>query len=250
LSSIAASTGWGIGRRAWRPAIWPRCWPVATGASVRPGGRPPLRCDQAPGAAAGGVGADRAEGRGGEDAPLADDRSPRCHHLARHPGHDPPAHAGRPGRRPGRGRARAGLPRGGRPPQDRPGPGGGGSRAPAEQPGGQATPGADRRSARHAQQARAALSGAAARIRPAAAADQPPRPRAPVDCRRPDRRLTVELDSYTYHRSRHAWEQDRRREREAYARGDEFRRYTYGDVFERPEPMLAELRALLARGPL
>jgi very-short-patch-repair endonuclease len=71
-----------------------------------------------------------------------------------------------------------------------------------------------------------------------------------VDCRWPDRRLTVELDSYTYHRSRHAWEEDRRREREAYARGDEFRRYTYGDVFERPARMLAELGALLTTGPL
>jgi hypothetical protein len=48
-----------------------------------------------------------------------------------------------------------------------------------------------------------------------------------------------------YHQSRHAWEQDRRREREAHARGDDFRRYTYGDVFEAPEQMLAELRALL-----
>jgi hypothetical protein len=66
-----------------------------------------------------------------------------------------------------------------------------------------------------------------------------------VDCRWPDRRLTVELDSYRYHHSRHAWEQDRRREREARARGDEFRRYTYGDVVERPRLMLAELRALL-----
>ena len=47
-----------------------------------------------------------------------------------------------------------------------------------------------------------------------------------VDCRWPAHRLTVELDSYRYHRSRHAWEQDRRREREARARGDEFRRYT------------------------
>jgi hypothetical protein len=53
-----------------------------------------------------------------------------------------------------------------------------------------------------------------------------------VDCRWPERRLTVELDSYRYHGSRHAWEQDRRREREAHARGDEFRRYTHGDVFE------------------
>jgi very-short-patch-repair endonuclease len=67
-----------------------------------------------------------------------------------------------------------------------------------------------------------------------------------VDCRWPDHRLTVELDSYRYHHSRHAWEQDRRREREAHARGDEFRRYTYGDVFEAPDLMLAELRGLLA----
>jgi very-short-patch-repair endonuclease len=66
-----------------------------------------------------------------------------------------------------------------------------------------------------------------------------------VDCRWPEHRLTVELDSYRYHSSRYAWEQDRRREREARARGDEFRRYTYGDVFEVPDQMLTELRALL-----
>jgi hypothetical protein len=67
-----------------------------------------------------------------------------------------------------------------------------------------------------------------------------------VDCRWPENRLTVELDSYTFHHTRHAWEADRRRERAARARGDEFRRYTWGDVFEEPELMLAELRALLA----
>jgi hypothetical protein len=66
-----------------------------------------------------------------------------------------------------------------------------------------------------------------------------------VDCRWPERRLTVELDSYRYHRSRYAWEQDRRREREARARGDEFRRYTYGDVVESPRLMMAEVRLLL-----
>jgi hypothetical protein len=37
-----------------------------------------------------------------------------------------------------------------------------------------------------------------------------------------------------------------RREREARARGDEFRRYTYGEVFEVPHEMLTELRTLLA----
>jgi very-short-patch-repair endonuclease len=68
-----------------------------------------------------------------------------------------------------------------------------------------------------------------------------------VDCRWPEQRLTVEVDGYRYHRSRHAWEQDRRREREARARGDEFRRYTYGDVLEDPRFMLPELRNLLDR---
>ena len=70
-----------------------------------------------------------------------------------------------------------------------------------------------------------------------------------VDCRWPEQRLTVELDSYRYHQSRHAWELDRRREREARARGDEFRRYTYGDVFEDPRLMLAELCELLPLSP-
>jgi very-short-patch-repair endonuclease len=66
-----------------------------------------------------------------------------------------------------------------------------------------------------------------------------------VDCRWPQHNLTVELDSYRYHNSRHAWELDRRRERQAHARGDDFRRYTRDDVFEQPEAMLAELRTLL-----
>lgn len=66
-----------------------------------------------------------------------------------------------------------------------------------------------------------------------------------LDCRWPQRRLTVELAGYRFHSSRHAWEQDRRREREVRARGDEFRRYTWGDVVEHPGPMLAELRELL-----
>jgi very-short-patch-repair endonuclease len=67
-----------------------------------------------------------------------------------------------------------------------------------------------------------------------------------VDCRWPEYRLTVELDGYQFHNSRHAWEQDRRREREARARGDDFRRFTYGDVFEHPTLMLAELRTVLS----
>ncbi len=68
-----------------------------------------------------------------------------------------------------------------------------------------------------------------------------------VDCRWPAHRLTVELDGYQYHGTRHAWERDRQREREARSRGDEFRRYTWSDVIEEPEPMLADLRGLLTR---
>ena len=68
-----------------------------------------------------------------------------------------------------------------------------------------------------------------------------------VDCRWPGHRLTVELDSYRYHRTRQVWEQDRQREREARARGDEFRRYTWHDVDEEPAPMLSDLRQLLDR---
>ena len=66
-----------------------------------------------------------------------------------------------------------------------------------------------------------------------------------VDCRWPEQKLTVELDSYRYHRSRRAWELDRKRERQAYARGDQFRRFTWGDVVEHPRPTLDELNAVL-----
>jgi very-short-patch-repair endonuclease len=68
-----------------------------------------------------------------------------------------------------------------------------------------------------------------------------------LDCRWPAHRLVVELDSYRYHGSRHAWEEDRRRERLVRAAGEEFRRYTWGDVLEAPALMLRELRTLLRR---
>jgi hypothetical protein len=66
-----------------------------------------------------------------------------------------------------------------------------------------------------------------------------------VDCHWPEHGLTVELDSYRYHNTRYSWEQDRRREREAHGRDDEFRRYTHGDVFDDSRAMRRELRGLL-----
>jgi hypothetical protein len=73
-----------------------------------------------------------------------------------------------------------------------------------------------------------------------------------VDGKRIDYRwpglLTVELDSYRYHNSRYAWEQDRERERQARRRGEEFRRYTWYDVTEGRRDMLADLATLLSSG--
>ena len=71
-----------------------------------------------------------------------------------------------------------------------------------------------------------------------------------IDCRWPEHRLTVELDSYQFHNSRYAWEEDRKREREAHHRRDRFRRYSWRDVFEDPSAMLKELRDLLTRPEL
>jgi hypothetical protein len=66
-----------------------------------------------------------------------------------------------------------------------------------------------------------------------------------VDCRWPGR-LTVELDSYAFHNTRYAWEQHHQRARETRKRGEEFRRYTWFDVNEEPEPMVEEVRKILA----
>jgi len=66
-----------------------------------------------------------------------------------------------------------------------------------------------------------------------------------VDCYWPDHQLTVELDTYRYHASRHAWEKDQRRERKARKRGD-YRRYVWGDVFEAEDELVAELSPALA----
>jgi hypothetical protein len=68
-----------------------------------------------------------------------------------------------------------------------------------------------------------------------------------IDCRWTEYGVTVELVSYRYHNSRHAWEGDHDREREARACNDEWRSFTYDDVMGDQTYMLAELRKLLRR---
>jgi hypothetical protein len=65
-----------------------------------------------------------------------------------------------------------------------------------------------------------------------------------VDCRWVDQRLTVELDSYRYHSSRGGLLPGGGGGGPGPGAHD-FRRYTYGDVFEAPDLMLRELREVL-----
>ncbi len=60
----------------------------------------------------------------------------------------------------------------------------------------------------------------------------------------PDHRLIVELDSYTFHSTRQAFEEDRRRDRRLAAAGWTVIRITWRDLDD-PEALEAELRALL-----
>ena len=139
------------------------------------------------------------------------------------------------------------LPRGRRPLRHHAQSSRGSARATADQSRRKEAPkGPPRRRPRDPLHPRSPLFGAADRRRPrhSPITNRPAGGRR-VDCRWPEQRLTVELDGYQFHNSRHSWELDRLREREARARGDEFRRYTYGDVFERPALMLAELVSLI-----
>jgi len=63
-----------------------------------------------------------------------------------------------------------------------------------------------------------------------------------VDCHWPGHALTVELLSFRFHGTRHAFESDvARRRRSGHLA------FTYGDVFERPAQTIAELREALRR---
>jgi len=65
-----------------------------------------------------------------------------------------------------------------------------------------------------------------------------------VDCRWPERDLTIELVSFRYHATRHAFEADVARRRRS-----NHIQYTYGDVIERGARTAAELKSLLGGQP-
>lgn len=70
-----------------------------------------------------------------------------------------------------------------------------------------------------------------------------------VDCAWPEQRLIVELDGRETHDTRHAFEQDRARDRRLGAAGWRVVRLTWRQLTEQPEELEADLRRLLGLSP-
>jgi very-short-patch-repair endonuclease len=68
-----------------------------------------------------------------------------------------------------------------------------------------------------------------------------------VDALWTKQRVVVELDGLAYHLTRHAFQQDRERDRTLTRAGYKVLRYTHADLTRHAERTLAELRAFLAR---
>jgi len=66
-----------------------------------------------------------------------------------------------------------------------------------------------------------------------------------VDCAWPQHRLIAELDGYDTHRTRHAFETDRARDRHLQSRGWRVIRITWRQLHEDPGSLAAELSAML-----
>jgi very-short-patch-repair endonuclease len=63
-----------------------------------------------------------------------------------------------------------------------------------------------------------------------------------VDFLWPAQRLVAELDGYAYHSQRAQFEADRRRDRELQRRDYTVLRFTYREVIEEPQSVIADLR--------
>jgi very-short-patch-repair endonuclease len=66
-----------------------------------------------------------------------------------------------------------------------------------------------------------------------------------VDFLWPSHRLVVEADGYKYHRTRHAFELDRRKDAALVASGHTVLRFTWREIRDRPRVVTARLRAVL-----
>jgi very-short-patch-repair endonuclease len=67
-----------------------------------------------------------------------------------------------------------------------------------------------------------------------------------VDCAWPEHRLIVEIDSYTYHRTRRSFEADRERDAKLQRRGWRVLRITDRRLHADPAGVIADIREMLA----
>lgn len=67
-----------------------------------------------------------------------------------------------------------------------------------------------------------------------------------VDVAFPHRRLAIEVDGYAYHSGDLAFQRDRTRQNALIAAGWQVLRFTWSDIVERPQYVIAQIRALLA----
>ncbi len=145
-------------------------------------------------------------------------------------------------------RPRQGLPRGRLSPPHHAGPGSGGHRAPPQHPRRQQGSGriltGDEPVSLSRLEARFLSLLLAQNNLPLPITNKPAGGKR-VDCRWPEHRLTVELDSYAFHNSRHSWEADRRRRAPGLRPRRRLSPLHLGRRLRgRPRQMLRELRAL------
>ncbi len=209
-----------------------------------------MGADQGSGTACGGDGADQAPGEGGQDQPRTTSKEGE-HDLARHPDHHRGPHPGRPGCCRRRNGASARLSRSRRaPPHHAQASGAGAGPTPQRQRREDTARDHARRGQGHAEQTRAALPTASRPSRPAAPADQPTR--GQQTRRLPLARPTTSPSSSTATATttpatpgnKTAAASERRTPATTKSAATPTR-----DVYEDPEPMLAELETLLASPP-
>ncbi len=90
-------------------------------------------------------------------------------------------------------------------------------------------------------------SSSPSQIRPAAHENKHHVQDHEVDALYEEARLVVEMDGYAFHRTRRAFEQDRRRDASLLAAGYRVMRITYRQLDEEPEAVVVRLATALAR---
>jgi very-short-patch-repair endonuclease len=71
-----------------------------------------------------------------------------------------------------------------------------------------------------------------------------------VDAAFPTHRVAVEIDGWAWHQDRKAFQNDRQRQNSIVLAGWSLLRFTWHDLTQRPDRVVAEIRAALSRSPV